>query len=124
MGNTEVILFGTGILAFIFSFPVFFLFQHLSRRYAWVATPSLRRKHKATTPISGGLAIFATTYLAVGVYAWLRPEWLAQNAKSLLVFGLAQLAIVLIGFADDLHGLKPRLKLFLESLLCRLRDCI
>ena len=89
------------------------LVGRLAIRVGAVDVPDARRPHKRPTPRGGGLA------LVIGVHAAclvaLRLHWQSADAQLdtswWIQFFLASLILLIIGIVDDVHGLKPLLKL-------------
>lgn len=102
------------LITFICGIPIHILNLRLARRFQWVDIPTLRKKHLAAIPITGGVAVMATWLLGLGFYSWLNPSWLQENLLSIqvLLFGCG--ALVVLGLIDDLHGLSPTWKLAVE----------
>ena len=70
--------------------------------------PGNRKLHTSRTPLLGGVAIFAGTLLAF-------LFWSGEYFEPRHLFVLTSLLILFIaGFIDDLHPLRPVVKLFLQ----------
>lgn len=109
------------ILAFAFTFLLsavwFPVLIRLAVRRLWVDIPTSRRRHTRTTPVVGGVGIFAAWLVGVSVYSWLNPAWFFAQQSSVLVLTLAIFSLMTIGLLDDLRGLSPFSKLAAEFLL-------
>lgn len=86
------------------------LARALGKRCGAMDIPDQRKVHSQPTPRTGGLAIFATFLLAMGVgYALVeRPAPFGPQEQYLLA---GALACFLVGFVDDLRGLSAWTKL-------------
>ena len=72
-----------------------------------------RKRHKAPTPLIGGLAI-TLPMLGAGIF-------LSSNSSLAGIYIALSISVAgafLIGFADDRYDLSPTLRLFLSFLLC------
>jgi UDP-GlcNAc:undecaprenyl-phosphate GlcNAc-1-phosphate transferase len=111
--------------AFLLSAFLCLLVRRVAPRFGFVDSPGGRKAHRAPTPLGGGLALWLTTVVVLGLgalglklgAAWL-PEDLAQHvaglwARSGELVWIMVLAtcVMLMGLWDDWKGLdwKPRL---------------
>ncbi len=70
--------------------------------------PGLRKLHTSKTPLLGGVAIFSGTIISFLFFS-------ANYFESSQLYVLTSLIILFIaGFIDDLHPLRPGVKLFLQ----------
>ncbi|MBM4083331.1 MAG: undecaprenyl/decaprenyl-phosphate alpha-N-acetylglucosaminyl 1-phosphate transferase [Planctomycetes bacterium] len=119
--------------AFVVSVIVTGLMRRFAPHFGLVDEPGERKVHTRTTPLGGGLGIFLGMALPVAagiltawaVHAGWRPDWLPKEVLDeygrvlgkgyvlALIFGGA-LLIVVTGLFDDVKGLGPWLKLFVE----------
>lgn len=114
-------------MSFILAIVLTGLVRRLAFRWQILDHPGERKVHTAPVPLMGGVAIFATFYLVIGVHLlMLEPvsqlgfEWLAVHVLSFLrgnvliklvgIF-LGGAIIFVLGLVDDLKALKPELKL-------------
>lgn len=86
----------------------------LAHRFGLLDVPSIRRRHKKATPITGGLGVFITWFLGVGLWGFFHPQWLAENQTGLIVVGGGVIVLSAMGIVDDLRGLSPFWKLTVE----------
>src|SRR5919197_463622 len=110
------------VLALLFSLSATQLVIRLARRLKLLDVPGGRRLHPRPIPRPGGLAIFAAFGLAIAVF-WtidvlsggpvVIPEEVRSPRFRLVV--LAAVTSVVVGFFDDLVGLRAR-----WQLLCQL----
>lgn len=85
----------------------------VARRVGAVDKPDPRKVHQTPVPRLGGLAIFGTVMLVMGLAAglapgiWERGPWPAVFVGALIVY--------LLGFTDDVNGLSPALKFAVQG---------
>ncbi|HJZ94740.1 MAG TPA: MraY family glycosyltransferase [Gemmataceae bacterium] len=108
-----LLLFIGGLAAGLAFTPVA---RRLGRRLGLVDRPDGRRKvHERTTPVAGGLAVFAAVILVLGVFgvAGRGPvaEEVREHAWELLGLLGGAAVICLVGVADDGYRLRGRYKL-------------
>jgi UDP-GlcNAc:undecaprenyl-phosphate GlcNAc-1-phosphate transferase len=111
--------------AFVLSVLLCALTRRVAPRFGLVDTPGGRKAHRAPTPLGGGVAIWLTLVLVLGVaalVAWLAGPQLpgavarhvegawARAPRLALLLALATL-IMLMGLIDDRVGLGWRLRL-------------
>ncbi len=84
-------------------------------RLGAVDRPSRRRVHMEITPRLGGIAVYAGVLagllVALGVGA---PEVNSEAEHAYLAIVLTSTAVLILGFVDDIRGLKPLVKLLGE----------
>jgi UDP-GlcNAc:undecaprenyl-phosphate GlcNAc-1-phosphate transferase len=80
--------------------------------------PGERKLHTTPVPRIGGVGIVTAFLLTLAVVSFVPSDTAALLAPSpeLLAFGLGAGVCVLVGFADDLHGLRPATKLLFQLL--------
>src|SRR5690348_7753445 len=90
----------------------------VARRLAWTLKvldkPDGKRKlHKAPVPLLGGVAVYVSMLLGLGIACWLLPAGSTGSPLRELVQVLAPAAgfVCLMGCVDDRWDLHPRLKL-------------
>jgi UDP-GlcNAc:undecaprenyl-phosphate/decaprenyl-phosphate GlcNAc-1-phosphate transferase len=106
------------VLFFIGAAAVSFALTPLSM---WVATkagamdrPDARKVHHSPTPRLGGLAIFGTVVLLLGLALGLLPvSWGVGPWPSVII---GALIVYLLGFTDDVSSLGPKIKLLVQIL--------
>jgi UDP-GlcNAc:undecaprenyl-phosphate GlcNAc-1-phosphate transferase len=85
--------------------------------------PDARRVHDRPTPRMGGVAIFGAFVATLGLAAALgetiegASRW---NPRGALAFAMGATIVFAAGVLDDIRGLRPRTKLFLEFLAASL----
>ncbi len=108
----------TYLVAFVLSALTSVLVTPLVRRLAeargWVDAPDARKVHREAVPRIGGIAIAIAFFAPVLGLLFLDNEistaWLAEPHRFVgLIVG--SMAIVLLGFVDDVRGLSPWAKL-------------
>lgn len=124
---------GAGLVAVAFAVSVALcgVVRTLAPRVGLVDRPGGRKAHKAPTPLGGGVAIWATVGLVLGLGALavavgrdrLPPElaqhaggMLARGATMAMLYGLATI-IMAMGLADDRVGLGWRIRLAVQFAL-------
>jgi len=92
----------------------------LATARGWLDHPEQHRAHARAVPRLGGVAILVSTMMALGVLHWVghaglvgEPAWLwPMGGDPLMILGVA--AVFLVGVADDLLGVSPKTKLFVQ----------
>ncbi len=84
--------------------------MRLAARVGAIDLPNQRKVHKTPTPRMGGVAVFLSLAVGLGVLAILKPTlltstWLA-GWDGLLLF-VALVSVVALGISDDIKNLKP-----------------
>jgi len=105
------------LLAFIASMLLTPLAGRLGARLGALDYPNARKKHRAPTPRTGGVAIMATFWAALIVHHWgLLPQlsggFQCDRASSYLLAGA--MIVSLTGLVDDFHRLSARAKFILQ----------
>lgn len=85
----------------------------LGQRFDWVDHPDSRKHHQTAMVRVGGLAIFIGMMFAFGgLFILGRGASLSATTLALVLGSIASFGI---GFADDLFGLSPRLRLLSQA---------
>lgn len=120
---------GLVVAAFLLSTGLCAATRVVAPRCGLVDNPGGRKAHRAPTPLGGGVAIWLTVALMLGLGALVvglgpggLPPALAEHAAGLrergwqmaLIFGLAT-AVMLMGLADDRVGLGWKLRLGVQA---------
>ena len=111
IGNFSAVIW---LGAFIISALLILVFFPLFRNFA-LAAPNHRSSHTVPTPQWGGLAIVLATLGAIGAAVWASPISGATQHSAVLLLVLATLLLMLLGAADDLYNLGPRVKLGVQG---------
>jgi len=82
-------------------------------RYA-LARPNARSSHKQPTPQGGGIAVVAATLAGMWLGVLLSAPALQGGLGQLLALGLAVVMLTLVGAIDDIRGLRPGPRLFIQ----------
>jgi UDP-GlcNAc:undecaprenyl-phosphate GlcNAc-1-phosphate transferase len=120
------------VAALVISLAAVPLFSWLGRKVGLVDVPDEHRKlHRNAIPLIGGLAIFCSSLLAIGVVFGLRlgvlsqwPHWNSLfefRSGDFREFGgllLGGAVLLLVGVLDDRFGLRGRQKLLGQLLAC------
>jgi UDP-GlcNAc:undecaprenyl-phosphate GlcNAc-1-phosphate transferase len=104
------------IAAFLIAMGVTFaltpLVRRLSLKMNWLDKPNWRKLNKKPMPLLGGIAIYLG--FVVSLMLFIHKEPFSENAYKLLGLIGTSFVVVLVGIADDIHGLTPRRKLFYQ----------
>jgi UDP-N-acetylmuramyl pentapeptide phosphotransferase/UDP-N-acetylglucosamine-1-phosphate transferase len=76
-----------------------------------VDKPGKHKRHKRPVPVLGGVAMFISVWLSVGVSAILFPDLLGELSSSVAYILAGALIILLVGLSDDLSPLSAWIKL-------------
>lgn len=116
---------GLGVVAFALSAGLCGLVRRFAEKLGFLDRPGGRKAHANPTPLGGGVAIWASVMLSVGLAglaAWLARPWLSPSLQHYidgawlrsghlaLILGLSTV-IMVMGLVDDRVGLswKPRI---------------
>jgi len=80
-------------------------------RYGLLDYPGRHKRHKRPVPYLGGVALFASVWIALLVSRLLHPQWFAGDGSSFFYVFLGAMVIMLVGLADDLAPQSAWLKL-------------
>lgn len=87
----------------------------LLRRYA-LARPNARSSHTIPTPQGGGIAVIATTLVAlIGAAVWIGGNALASNPHLLAVVAAA-VGLAILGMSDDIRPMAAGPRLAVQAL--------
>jgi UDP-GlcNAc:undecaprenyl-phosphate/decaprenyl-phosphate GlcNAc-1-phosphate transferase len=86
----------------------------IAHRFKLLDHPSARRRHRESTPIVGGVGVFATWLIAIALWCIKCPSWYMANFPSLLLLSGGIVMLLALGVVDDLKGLSPSWKLLVE----------
>lgn len=100
-------------LGYLVTFLLTPLVGYFAKRAGVVDVPDARRAHSEPTPRGGGLALvlgFFAALILVFHFPW---EWSAGSLDTLWFrsFLLGSGVLILVGLVDDIHGLRPVVKL-------------
>jgi UDP-GlcNAc:undecaprenyl-phosphate/decaprenyl-phosphate GlcNAc-1-phosphate transferase len=110
----HLLAFGVAALAVFQLVPYV---QAIALKYGWVDRPSARKVHQKPMARTGGLAICAGTLLAV-LIVWGFAGFSnlpTSTASALLSVMSGSFGFFLVGFADDLWGLSPIMRLLMQG---------
>ena len=133
-GQISLLVAGTVLPAFAVSFLACFVIRRQSQRWGLLDQPSDRKVHTTSTPLGGGVAVWAgvvSTFLAVMIVAaaalrspqlasWI-PEFAQPHLEGIwhrmpdmfVLLGCSTM-LMLVGLVDDCRGLDWRLRLGME----------
>lgn len=103
---------GTAVLT-----PLYIL---LAQRLGWVDHPLGRKRHERVTPSMGGLVIFFVVFVGTFVSLNLENlvgEMLRERARYVYGIVICTLAMLLLGIVDDRFGVRPKVKLLVQSVV-------
>lgn len=87
----------------------------VSIRNGWIDQPSARKVHKRLVPRCGGLGIFLGFFPAAALVTVLHGAWGGHTVSPLALHLLAATAAMLaLGLADDIFGVRARWKLVVQ----------
>lgn len=116
-------MFLTFMIGFVFALALTPVAKWLGIRIGAVDVPLERKIHSAPIPRSGGLAIVLSFTLAIIAASFL-PVFSNLQAEMTIRFSFAAIMggviIFSLGFTDDLHRLRPRVKLFFQIIAASL----
>lgn len=104
------IAFGVSLVGALLLTPVA---RALALRFKVVDVPEDRKVHEKVTPTLGGVAIYASMMIGIGVYLLISGH---PFSSDLLGIVLGATIILIFGVVDDIHALGPLLKLFSQIL--------
>lgn len=92
--------------------------RFVARRLRIVDVPDTgRHRHQSPVPLLGGIGIFVAFWSVIFYLLRFHPILGVERiANPLIAAGVASFTIVLIGIADDVKKLSPRIRLLLTSL--------
>ena len=93
------------------------LVRRLSLANGWLDNPGERKVHKIAIPRVGGLAVavaFFTPLVGLAIYQNPLSFYLYANTSLFVGFLIGALAIVILGFWDDLNGMSARTKFLVQ----------
>jgi len=100
------IAFGAALVSVLVLTPVA---RWLARRIGAVDIPEDRKVHEKPTPTLGGLAIYVSMMIGVGVFLIFGHNRVSSDLLGVLI---GATVIVIFGAIDDIRGLSPIAKLF------------
>ena len=114
IANKVAPYFGMFFSAFIFSLALTPIVCKVNRALGMVDVPGGRRINKKPIPRGGGVAVIISFILPVLLFVFLSSKPISPTIDNCVVFKLLilSIAIGLLGFIDDMFGMKPVVKLF------------
>jgi len=116
-----VLYLGIFVFSLFLSFTLTRTVRNAAMARGWVSAPALERHlHQAPLPRLGGVAIFASFVLSLGialVVSWLRPQ--LQFGSSLRILSTILVPgclIFLLGLYDDLRSVGPYVKFAVQAI--------
>lgn len=100
------IAFGVSLVGALLLTPVA---RALALRFKAVDVPEDRKVHEKATPTLGGVAIYASMMIGIGVYLLISHHPLSADLLGII---LGATVILIFGAVDDVRPLGPLLKLF------------
>lgn len=95
------------------------LFQRLAVRLQITDQPSARKVHTKPVPYLGGMAFLVSMSLGMIYLIWFCPHVLSMQETPTKLFSLFVVACLfqLLGVIDDIHPVKPSIKLLIQAVL-------
>lgn len=121
--SDAVVIAALAVLAGLVSAGLVPAAERLAQRTGAIDEPGGRRQHAGRVPRLGGVAVAGGAVASVVVGSVLDVAGfahLAEQGWSLAWLAAASLAVALIGLADDVRGLRPRVKLAGQTLAATL----
>jgi UDP-GlcNAc:undecaprenyl-phosphate/decaprenyl-phosphate GlcNAc-1-phosphate transferase len=100
------IAFGTALVSALLLTPVA---RRLAIRVNAIDIPEDRKVHEKVTPTLGGVAIYASLMLGIGVYMIIGDRSVSSDLLGVII---GATIILIFGTIDDIQGLSPLPKLF------------
>jgi UDP-N-acetylmuramyl pentapeptide phosphotransferase/UDP-N-acetylglucosamine-1-phosphate transferase len=112
--NILILSFAVFLCSFIAAYRTFPMIVYVSVIKNLTASPNERSSHIKSTPHLGGLGVSFGAFFATGVFG---SFMLDSNEMSILIAITSSLVILFsAGLKDDIFGLSPKIKLFVEVL--------
>ena len=111
------LLFVAATAATAIATPIYIL---IAQRLGWLDRPVGRKRHERATATMGGLVVFATVF-AGAIVAMRLNNLVGQmlRANAVYIYGLISCTgcMLLLGIVDDRHGIRPRVKLLVQTVV-------
>lgn len=101
-----LLAFGVAVASALLLTPVV---RTVALRLKVIDVPEDRKVHRDITPTLGGVAIFLSYILAVGVFILVKKHPISSDLVGVV---LGSVVILIFGVIDDVRGLSPLMKLF------------
>lgn len=99
----------TATLSLLFAFLLIPLSRKLANKIGLLDKPSGRKVHQKPTPLTGGIVIAISTFLALAIH----PAFLAFVQENAVLLG-ATLVVLVMGILDDKMDVKPIYRLLVQ----------
>lgn len=106
-----VILISAFVICFVLSLLLIPLMIKVGYKYNILDLPGQHKRHKKPTPLLGGVALFITYWVTVGLCLVGFVHSFAHISNSIIFIFLGATIIFLVGLSDDLSPLSPWIKL-------------
>ena len=103
------------VVSFAISCALVPLVIRLGHRFSLLDLPGKHKRHKSPTPILGGVALFFTLWITVGLALLVFPDTYLELSSSIVFIFAGALVILLVGLADDLSPLSAWVKLSAQA---------
>ena len=87
----------------------------LGYRLRLLDMPGNHKRHKVPTPLLGGIALFSSSWLTIGIMLLLFPGSFGELGGSILYILAGAIVITLVGLADDFSPLTAWVKLVAQT---------
>ena len=105
-----------GLLSLMLSILLFHPTVYLAKRFNLMDTPEERKIHKVATPRIGGLMIFVS-FFVIYVISEKYMYLMSSTNFSKPIFLISAILAFMLGFIDDLVGLRAYKKLIIQVLI-------
>jgi len=103
------------LLSLFISVSLFPLVRYLSKKFKWMDIPDERKIHTTPVPRIGGVMIFISFMVTLFIYKKTHPDmYILNRTFSDVGFVLSSSAAFLLGFIDDVMGIRALKKLALQ----------
>lgn len=86
-----------------------------AEKHGWVDLPGQHKRHNRAVPVLGGVVMFISVWVALGVTILFDTELLGEIFDSIFFIFLGALIILLVGLSDDLSPLPAWVKLLAQA---------
>jgi UDP-GlcNAc:undecaprenyl-phosphate GlcNAc-1-phosphate transferase len=116
--NELSLLVVSSICALVLSFLLTLVVIRVAHAFGWLDKSTLERKriHKKPVPRLGGIAIFLAFVVVSLIFYATNPELHGDEMTRYILLLIASTLIVAVHAYDDVKGLKPLTKLFVQTL--------
>ena len=99
-----ILLIITSSTAFLITLLLTIVIKKFATKYDICAKPNYRSIHKKSTPLLGGIAIFAAFVMGFTIILLFSDMNLTHLVREIIVFIMAGFLVLLLGIYDDIKG--------------------